>query len=420
MRTSEISGFYKLSREARLKTVKEFANLSDDELKILSSTGSLGEIGEHMIENVVGTMPLPLGIAVNFLINGKDYLIPMAIEEPSVVAAASNAAKLARIKGGFFTTSTDPLMIGQIQITNVKSPYKAKFDIYQNKNEILKMANERDPMLVQVGGGAKDVEVRVLDTERGPMVIVHLIVDCRDAMGANAVNSMCEYIAPYLEEITGGKVYLRILSNLAVYRLARATALFDKDALGGENVVDGIIYAHLFALHDPFRCATHNKGIMNGIDAVIIATGNDWRAIEAGAHAYATINGGYKPLTTWEKNSEGHLVGTIEVPLAVGLIGGATATHPVAKVTRKILGIKNARELAEIISAVGLAQNFAAIKALATEGIQRGHMELHARNIAISAGAKDDEIDRVVEVLVRDKKIRMDYAKEVLEKLRSA
>lgn len=418
MKSSRIEGFYRLSVDERLNRVAEFAELSPEEKKILSTTSSMPiEVADRMIENVIGTFELPVGIATNFLIDGKDYLIPMVIEEPSVVAAASNAAKMARVKGGFITSSTGPKMIGQIQVTNLPDPNSAKFQIIAHKEEIIEKANMQDPLLVSLGGGCKDIEARVIDTIAGRMLIVHLIVDVKDAMGANAVNTMAEAVAPLIEKITGGKVYLRIISNLAVYRIARAYAVFDKDTIGGEEVVEGILNAYAFALADPFRCATHNKGIMNGISAVTIATGNDFRAIEAGAHAYAALNG-YKPLTTYEKNKNGDLVGTIEVPVAVGTVGGSTSVNPVAKVNLKILGVKSADELSRVIAAVGLAQNFAALRALATEGIQRGHMELHARNIAISVGAKGDEVDRVVEVLVREKRIRVDRAREVLEEIR--
>lgn len=420
MPSSEISGFYKKSAEDRWKIVQEFGGLSDEEVRTLGNTGVLEfDQVDRMIENVVGTIPVPLGIAVNFLINGKDYLVPMAIEEPSVVAAASNAARMARTKGGFAASTSGPIMIGQIQLTHVPDPHSARLAILHAREEILRRANEKDPILVKLGGGAKDVEVRVIATHRGPMVVTHLIVDTRDAMGANAVNTMAEAVAPYLEEITGGRVYLRIISNLAVKRLARARAVFASDAIGGPDVVEGILEAYAFAEADPFRCATHNKGIMNGIDAVVIATGNDFRAIEAGAHAYAAWKGGgYHSLTTWEKNAAGDLVGTIELPLAVGLVGGATAVHPTARACVKLLGVKTAQELAEVIASVGLAQNFAALRALATEGIQRGHMSLHARNIAATVGAVGGEIDRVAEILVQERKVRMDRAKEVLEEIR--
>ena len=418
MKTSKISGFYKLSIEERLKIVKEFANLSDEEVEILKNTGYMKiEQVDRMIENVIGAIEVPLGIAVNFRINNKDYLIPMAIEEPSVVAAASYAAKLARPKGGFFAECDSSLMIGQIQLTNIENPYFTKMVILSEKENILKIANAQDKILVKLGGGAKDLEVRVIDTIKGKMLVVHLIVDCLDAMGANAVNTMCEAVAPYIEEITSGKVYLRIISNLATYRLARARAIFGKDIIG-EETIEGILNAYAFALADPYRAATHNKGIMNGIVAVALATGNDTRALEAGAHAYASING-YKPLTTYEKNKDGDLVATIELPMAVGVIGGATKVHPVAKTCLKILGVKTARELAQVLASVGLAQNFAALRALATEGIQRGHMELHARNIAVMAGAEGEEIDIVVERMVNERKISMDRAKEILKELRA-
>ncbi len=398
---------------------KEFGNLSKEEAQAVGNTGALElAMADRMIENVVGGMTLPLGIAVNFLINGKDYLIPMAIEEPSVVAAASNAARMARPTGGFRAHTTEPVMIGQIQLVDVPDPESARLRILEIKEEVLKLCNEKDPVLVKFGGGARDMEVRVIDTARGPMVIAHLLVDCRDAMGANAVNTMAEAAAPLLEEAAGGRVYLRIISNLAVKRLVRATATFGKEAIGGEDVVEGILQAYAFAAADPFRCATHNKGIMNGIDAVVIATGNDWRAIEAGAHSFAAMGGHYKPLTTWERDAEGNVVGTIELPLAVGLVGGATATHPTAKANVKLLGVNTAQELAQVIGSVGLAQNFAALRALATEGIQRGHMSLHARNIAVMAGAKVEEVDEVVERLLAVKVIRVDKAQEILKEIR--
>ncbi len=425
MKSSEISGFYKRPAEERWRIVQEFGDLGDAEIGAMSTTGPLtfGQV-DRMIENVVGTMPIPLGIAVNFRVNGRDYLVPMAIEEPSVVAAASNAAKMARARGGFTAGTTESTMIGQIQLVGLADPGAARSEFLGRRDEILAIANAKDPILVKLGGGAKDVEVRLLDTIRGPMVIVHLIVDTKDAMGANAVNTMAEAVAPHLERWTGGRVYLRIISNLAVKRLANARAVFAKDAIeteeiSGEEIVDGILEAYAFADADPFRCATHNKGIMNGIDAVVIATGNDFRAVEAGAHAYAAWKTGtYRSLTTWERNADGDLVGSIELPLAVGLVGGATAVHPTAKACVKLLGVKSARELAGVIAAVGLAQNFAALRALATEGIQRGHMGLHARNIAVTAGAVGDEVDAVAKVLVQEGNVRMDRAKEILDDVR--
>jgi len=418
-KTSQVSGFYKLTPKERINYVKDFADLTDEEVKILQSTGSLElELADRMIENVVGTFPLPLGIAMNFLINRKDYLIPMAIEEPSVVAAATYAAKMARKKGGFFTSSTDPVMIGQIQAVDISDPFAAKMKILSAKKEILQKANEQDPMLVSVGGGAKNLDVKVIDAKTGPMVITELHVDCRDAMGANAVNTMAEAVAPMIERITGGRVYLRIISNLATKRLARAWTVIAKEEVGGEEVVDGIVEAYNFAAADPYRAATHNKGILNGIIGVVIATGNDHRAIEAGAHAYAARKGYYGPISFWEKNRDGDLVGSLELPMAVGTIGGATKVHPTAKVALKILGVKSANELGEVMAAVGLAQNLGALRALAHEGIQRGHMSLHARNIAITAGASGDLIDLIVERMVEERKVRMDRAKELLEEYR--
>ena len=419
-KTSQISGFYKLTPKQRLVLIKDFAALSDEECALLQNTGSLPlEAADRMIENVVGAFTLPLGIGVNFLINNRDYLIPMAIEEPSVVAAASYAAKMAREGGGFHASSTPPVMIGQIQVVNVKDPDKAKQLVLEAKHEILEKANAQDPVLASVGGGAKDLDAKVISTTVGPMLIVELHVDCRDAMGANAVNTMAEAVAPTIERVTGGHVYLRIISNLATKRLAKAWCTVPKEAVGGEEVVDGIVNASAFATADPYRAATHNKGAMNGIIAVILATGNDHRAIEAGAHAYAAINGQYTSLSTWEKNENGDLQGSIEIPMAVGLIGGAVRTHPIAKIALKILGVKTANEFGEVLAAVGLAQNLAALRALAHEGIQRGHMSLHARNIAVSAGATGELINVVAERMVKERKIRMDRAKELIKELSS-
>jgi len=370
-----------------------------------------------MIENVVGVLPIPLGIAVNFLINGRDYLIPMAIEEPSVVAAASHAAKLARPSGGFQASSTDPIMIGQIQLVKSRSPRDAEKQILASKKEILNIANQQDPMLISKGGGAKDLRVRILPSLTGTMVIAELIVDCRDAMGANVVNTMAESVAPLLEKLSEGRANLRIISNLADRRVARASVGISKEALGGEAVVDGIVDAYAFAAADPYRCATHNKGVMNGVTAVCLATGNDTRAIEAGAHAYASRTGHYSPLTRWSKNENGDLEGFIEIPAAVGIIGGITAVHPTAKICLKILGVKSAKELGEVMASVGLAQNLAALRALAAEGIQHGHMSLHARNIAAMAGAEGETIDLVAAAMVSEKKVRLDRAKDLVAEM---
>ena len=412
-KSSQVSGFYKLPIEKRLEFLKEFASLSDEDVSLLKKQSALDlNLADKMVENAIGTFPLPLGVAVNFQINGKDYIIPMALEEPSVIAAASNLAKIARIKGGFKSKMSDPVMIGQIQIVKVKSLSDAKKKILENKKEIIELCNRQDSTLVKFGGGCKDIEVRIFEKPE-KMIVVHLLVDCRDAMGANAVNTMSEAVAPLLEKVTGGKVYLRIISNLAIYRIVKAEAVFDKEALGGEEAVDGIIHAYNFAVADPFRAATHNKGIMNAVSSIAIATGNDWRALEAGAHAYAAIKGQYSPLTKFEKTKSGDLKGEIEMPMAVGLVGGATKVHPVAKVNVKILGVQSARELAEIMGAVGLAQNVAALRALATEGIQRGHMELHARNIAVTAGVPKDKVEKIVSKMIKEKSVSVSRAKEL-------
>jgi hydroxymethylglutaryl-CoA reductase len=415
---SRIEGFHKLSREERLKLVAEMTNLSEEEVELLSDPGEVDmQILEHMIENLIGAIPIPVGIATNFKVNGKDYLIPMAIEEPSVVAAASNAAKGARDLGGFRASATDPVMIGQIQIVKLKNPEAGIKNIVAEKTKLIEEANTVDPMLIKLGGGAKDILVRKIDSMTGPMVIVQLLVDVRDAMGANAVNTMAEKLAPRLEKLTGGRVILRILSNLAMYRLGRASATWSKEFLGGEDVVDGIIEAYSFAAADIFRCATHNKGIMNGIVSVALATGNDTRALEAGAHSFAAVHGGYQPLTQWRKEKNGDLTGTIELPLAVGLIGGATKSHPIARTNLKILGVESSTEFAMVLASVGLAQNLAAIRALASEGIQKGHMKLHAKNIAASAGAPQELVEEIADRLIKEGKIRMDRAQEILAEL---
>jgi len=412
-KTSVVSGFYRLPIEKRREFVTQFSNLNEDDVKIFSSGLDL-TTADRMIENVLGTFEVPLGVAVNFRINNKEYLIPMATEESSVVAAASNAAKIARIKGGFSTICSDPQMIGQLQLLHSKDVTRAVQKINEHKQQLLALANAQDKILVECGGGAKNLEVRILQSPLGPMIVTHLIVDVRDAMGANAVNTMCEALAPMLEEITGGTIRLKILSNLADKRLVKATAIFDKEKMGGDHVVDAFLESYVLASIDPYRAATHNKGIMNGIDALIIATGNDFRAIEAGAHAYAARGGHYTSLTRYHKNTDGDLVGEIELPMAVGVVGGAANMHPKAKLCRKILGIKTARELAEVAASLGLAQNFAALFALSTVGIQKGHMSLHAKNIAVMAGAQGDEIEKLADQLVHDGKVKLDYAKELL------
>lgn len=414
MKTSSYSGFFKLSAEERMKEVAEFAGLSQLEQEILVSADSLDmDKADHMVENVIGKFALPMGVGINFVINGKDVVIPMVTEEPSVIAACSNAAKMARAAGGFVASTSGNVMIAQIQMLNVPAPFAAKSAVLENKDEIIRICNEKDPVLVKFGGGAKDVEVRVIDSIAGPMVIVHLLVDTLDAMGANAVNTMAEAVSPYIEELTGGVAELRILSNLADHRIVRSRAVWKKEAVGGEEVVDKIINAYAFAAADPYRAATHNKGIMNGIIPVVIATGNDTRAIESGAHSYAARNGRYTSLTTWEKNKDGDLVGCIEMPMAVGLVGGATKIHPAAQTAVKILGVKTAAELGQIIASAGLANNLAAMKALATEGIQRGHMSLHARNLANTVGAKGEILEKIVAKMVADKNVRLEYAQEL-------
>ncbi len=404
-KTSVISGFYKLPLKERLAIVKDFAGLTDEEVALLENTGAVAfDTVNHMVENVIGVFPEPLGLAVNFQINEKDYLIPMATEEPSVIAAACYAAKMVRDGGGFHTSSTAPVMIGQVQVVRLKDAVQAKKQVLDAKAEILKKANDQDPVLNSFGGGAKDLDAKIIETTMGQMLIVELYVDCRDAMGGNAVNTMAEAVAPQIEQLTGGHVYLRIISNLATRRMAKAWCTIPKEALGGEAVVDGIAYASAFAAADPYRAATHNKGAMNGIIAVVLATGNDHRAIEAGAHAYAALKGPYTSISKWTKNVDGNLEGVIELPMAVGLIGGAVKTHPVARVAMKILGVKTANEFAEVLASVGLAQNLGALRALANEGIQRGHMSLHASNIAITAGAKDKMVDLVADGWLRNEK----------------
>lgn len=417
-KTSRIPGFYKLSMRERLKIVAEWSSLTGEEIKVLSELGNLPEkIADSMIENVVGGMTYPFAVATNFLINGKDYLVPMVIEETSVVAAASNAAKMLRYGKGIIAEAGPQEMIGQIHLVKVTSPHYKAAKILEHKQEILEHARQQDPVLVKYGGGPRDLEVRVVESSKlGGVIIVHLIVDVRDAMGANAVNTMAEAIAPLLEKITGGEARLRIISNYATRRIVRAWARTMPEEVGGPDVAQKIVEASILAEIDPYRAVTHNKGIMNGVIAVALATAQDHRAIEAGAHAYASRSGIYKPLSTWEIDEEGFLTGYLEMPIQVGIIGGATKVHPVAKIALKILGVSSAKELAEIMGAVGLAQNLAALRALVTEGIQKGHMRLHARNLAIMAGATGDLIDRVAEKMIRDNRIRFDYAKELVEK----
>jgi len=420
--SSRIPKFYRLPLEERQSRLTESGLLTPEDIARLDGTSGLSlEQAQHMIENVVGLHSLPLGLALNFQVNGRDVIVPMAVEEPSIVAGASYMAKLARAGGGFSAQTSPPEMIGQIQILDVAAPEAARLALLEQKESLLEQAAEVDPVLQELGGGPRDLEVRLIpDSPIGPFLVAHLIYDVRDAMGANAVNTACERLAPRIEAITGGRVHLRILSNLADRRLARARCtiplaeLAFRDFSAGQ-VRDGILAAWAFAAADPYRAATHNKGIMNGVDAVVVATGNDWRAVEAGAHAYAARGGTYTSLSTWEQDEEGNLVGSLEMPLAVGIVGGATKVHPVAQLALKIMQVNSAADLAEIIVSVGLAQNLAALRALATEGIQRGHMSLHARQVAIAAGAEGDAITRLAEQLVAEKTVRIDRAREILE-----
>ncbi len=420
MPSSRISGFYKNSLTERARIVAEWANLSEAEQQALIH-GLPINIASEMIENVIGLYGLPLGIATNFMVNDKDYLIPMVIEEPSVVAACSFAAKLVRAGGGFKTTSDEPLMIGQIQVLDLDDLDKATEMVMNAKADLLAQANDPDLFIVQIGGGARDIEVRKFEaTGVGPMLVLHLIYDARDAMGANMINTACEKLAPTIEKLTGGRVNLRILSNLADRRTAQATATIPAETLTtkntpGEMVVQSIVEAGVFAEVDSYRATTHNKGIMNGIDAVLLATGNDWRAVEAGAHAYASRTGRYTSLTRWWQDDDGNLRGHVQMPMAIGMVGGATKVHPVASTALKILGVETARELSEVIVAVGLAQNLAAIRALATEGIQAGHMALHARQLAIAAGAEGEQIGRIVETMIAEGKILLERARELIK-----
>ncbi len=418
---SRIEGMRDLSPTERRHKLAQVAGLSAGAAQALGRAGALPlEVADGMIENVIGTFELPLGIATNFTINGRDYLIPMAVEEPSVVAAASYMARIVRSCGGFETSSSLPVMRAQVQMLGLSNPFDARAKLLRAREDIIAKANECDSILVGLGGGCRDIEVHVFEaTPVGPMVVLHLLVDVRDAMGANAVNTMAEAIAPLAETLTGGTVRLRILSNLADQRLARARvcltpASLATDDYSGERVITGIIEACALALVDPYRATTHNKGIMNGIDPVVVATGNDWRAIEAGAHAFAARSGRYTSLSRWERDQAGNLVGTLELPMALGLVGGATKTHPAAQAALEVLKVHSAQELAEVVTAVGLAQNMAALRALATEGIQRGHMALHARNIAIAAGAEGANVDRVAKAIIAAGNVSVEGARTVL------
>jgi hydroxymethylglutaryl-CoA reductase len=430
MTSSRIVGFYDLPQSERLERLSKAAGLKPSDLAAFQSLGLSAEQADHMIENSIGVFGLPLGVGLNFVVNGREVLVPMAIEEPSVVAGASFMAKLIRSAGGFTSAASAPEMIGQMQVLDVKDLARARDRLLDLKPEILGEINLLDPVLMKLGGGGRDLEVRMIEESPiGPFLVVHIIYDVRDAMGANAVNTACEKLAPSIEKITGGRVHLRILSNLADKRLVKTSCtVFAKDleyknangrTFSGELVCKGIVEAWAFAAVDPYRAATHNKGIMNGVDAVVIATGNDWRAIEAGAHAFAARDGRYTSLSTWSRDANGNLTGELEMPMAVGIVGGATNVHPSAKASLKLMDIKSAAELAGIIASVGLAQNLAALRALATEGIQPGHMSLHARQVATAAGATGDQIEVVAAQMVAEKTVRIDRAEEILNSLKS-
>ena len=418
MPDSSISKFFEKSRKDRLEIIGNFANLSEDELNTLENMngGISFDKADKMIENAIGTFSLPLGIATNFKINNKDYVVPMVIEEPSVIAAASKGAKIARIKGGFEVTADESYSIGQIQILNTDTNIAIK-KINEQTDEILKLANSKSNTLSKMNKGAKEIMCKEIDTPSGSMLIVELLIDVGDAMGANVTNTMCEAVSPLIEEITGGKALLRILSNYSTRRMVKAKAVFEKESVGGENVVDNIILAYEFADNDVYRAVTHNKGIMNGIISVANAVGQDSRAIEAAANAYAAISGKYRSLSKWSKDDDGNLVGILEIPLSVGIVGGIANVHPVAKICAKILNVESAQELGCVMTATGLAQNYSAIRALSTEGIQKGHMRLHARNLAAAAGATPEQIDLIVEKMVQANSISLDKAKELLHQI---
>ena len=427
---SRMPGFHRLSPRERREKLGRVAGLTAEQLKAWEDGELDIDTADRMIENVVGTYSLPIGVATNFLIDGKHYAIPFVVEEASVVAAASNMAKRCLLNGGFKSDNDDPVMIGQIQVVGLEDVEEAKKRVLSQKKSIIQMCNDVDPILVKFGGGCKDIEARPIKTESGDMLIVHLLVDCRDAMGANAVNTMAETVAPKIEELTAGTVILRIISNLAVHRIARVSATFTpeemsntgKDRIQGSEVINGVIQAYHFAAADPYRATTHNKGIMNAISSVAIACGQDWRAIESGAHAYAAHgneNLRYGSMTEWSKDENGNLRGTIRVPMAVGLVGGAIRIHPGAKTNVALLGVETADELGSVMAAAGLAQNLGALRALATVGIQAGHMKLHLQNMVAAAGAQGDEIQKVSDMIKGSgERITMAVVVEALQKLR--
>lgn len=428
VRSSRLAGFYKLSVEERRAALREASNLSEEALNALTDAGSLSEASaDHMIENVVGRYTLPVGVATNFIIDGEEYLIPFAIEESSVVAAASNMAKRCRESGGFTTSNDAPVMIAQVQVLDVQDLDAAEQAVMEAEEELKRLCNDRPSTMIRLGGGLKRLSCHRISSAIGPMLVVHLHVDVRDAMGANAVNTMAELVAPRVEALTGGRVLLRILSNLATERMARVEARFSPssmhdggDATEGAAIIEAILEAYEFAASDPYRAATHNKGVMNAISAVALACGQDWRAIEAGCHAWAAVRTGtYASMTTWHKDEDGYLVGRLETPMAVGTVGGASKVHPTARACLELLGVEGADQLASVMVAAGLAQNLGAMRALATSGIQAGHMRLHARNMAVSAGAEGAEVDMVAERLATwDGPRTQTTAQEILASLR--
>jgi len=416
--SSRIAGFYRLTMEERLEAVRSFAGLTEEEAQAIVQGAPPREKLDHLVENVIGTIGIPLGIATNFLINGKDYLVPMATDESSVIAGASNGARMARVKGGFKATSSEPLMAATIQIGATKDAKRIQKIIHEKKEELLRLANTRSSTLPKMGAGAKDIQLHETNGFYGPLVIARLLVDVRDAMGANIVNTMAEFIAPQIEKMTGETVYLKVIDNYAIERTAKASCVVDPNALGGERVVDRFLQGYSCAYHDVHRACGHNKGVMNGVTAVVLATGNDTRAVESACHAYATRSGTYRPLPVWGKNQDGDLIGELEIPVPVGIVGGLTKNHPAASACIKILGVQSAREFGEVLASVGLASKLAAERALADEGIQRGHMSLHATNVAMTVGAQGDEISRVAEAMIREKDISMKSAAEKLTAIR--
>ncbi len=423
--SSRIAGFYRMSLDERLECLVSRGVISRDDQHLLANRqgGLTPAMANQMVENTIGVLELPLGLGLNFSINDKDYIVPMAVEEPSIIAAVSHVAKIVRDAGGFAADCDESLMIGQIQVVGVPDLETARARILETKLALIDQANLLQPAMCARGGGVRDIEVRILDEGKyRAMLVVHVLIDTCDAMGANLINSVVEALAPRIEELTGGTVFLRILSNLADQRLARASCRIPFESLGwkgfsGREVAEGIELASQFAEVDPYRAATHNKGVMNGIGAVCLATGNDWRAIEAGAHAYCARNGRYAPMAVWRVEDE-HLVGELEIPLAVGTVGGPIRLHPTVQLSHKVLRISSARELAGVMAAVGLAQNMGALKALATEGIQRGHMALHARSVAATAGANDAEIEEVVKLLIETGEIKVREAQQIIARMR--